>query len=115
LRYREPWIVFDAIDFLNIYDLQNKRVFEYGSGGSTLFWLKKGAICVSVEHDRAWYYSVKKFMWDGAQLDYRFIAPEPDDEIPHHDKDFADPDNYISSQYTTDRYNYVRYVQQIDD
>lgn len=115
LRNRQPWITFDAIDFLDSCELHGRQVFEYGSGGSTLYWLSKGAICVSVEHDRAWYHSVKNLLRDETRLDYRFIEPELDNEVLRHEKDFADPDNYISSQYGMDKCNYATYVRQIDD
>ncbi|UXE63192.1 MAG: hypothetical protein KA717_11320 [Woronichinia naegeliana WA131] len=62
-----PWLVFAAIDFLEDLDLKGKKVFEYGSGGSTLFWLRKGANCVSLEHDRSWYEKMKPLL-EGCDL-----------------------------------------------
>ncbi|MCA9907704.1 MAG: hypothetical protein KC519_03580, partial [Anaerolineae bacterium] len=50
-----PWLGFDAIDYLAARISPGWRVFEYGSGGSTLFWLKSGAEVVSIEHDADWY------------------------------------------------------------
>ncbi|MEA2488493.1 MAG: hypothetical protein QOH21_285, partial [Acidobacteriota bacterium] len=49
-----PWMTFGAIDFLDGYLQPGMRVFEYGSGGSTLFYLRHGASVVSVEHDAEW-------------------------------------------------------------
>jgi len=52
-----PWLNFAAIDFIKNF-LENKKnlqVFEYGSGGSTLFFLKKGYSVVSIEHCKEWY------------------------------------------------------------
>jgi hypothetical protein len=50
-----PWFTYPAIEALKNWDLSDKRVFEYGSGYSTLFWASRCREVVSVEHDRAWY------------------------------------------------------------
>src|SRR5258706_9183602 len=76
LNHRTPWIVFDAIDFMKSISLEGKRVFEYGSGGSTLFWLKRGAECVSVEHDEQWYGVMRDYLKDATRIDYRLVRPE---------------------------------------
>ena len=36
-----PWIAFDAIKYLDKRILPGDQVFEYGSGGSTLYFAKK--------------------------------------------------------------------------
>jgi hypothetical protein len=50
-----PWYTYPAIDFLNQLDLSEKIVFEFGSGFSTLYWSKKAAKVVSLEHDVLWF------------------------------------------------------------
>jgi hypothetical protein len=50
-----PWFTFPAIEALKNWDLSNKRVFEYGSGFSTLFWAARAKEVVSVEHNPAWH------------------------------------------------------------
>lgn len=49
-----PWMVYDSIDFLRSLVSPGCRVFEYGSGGSTVFLAALGAVGVSVEHDVTW-------------------------------------------------------------
>ena len=49
-----PWIPFPAIDFLSGWLSRKKRVFEWGCGGSTLFFTARAKSVVSVEHDPAW-------------------------------------------------------------
>ena len=51
---RIPWITFGAIDFLKRYLSSDMKVFEYGTGGSTLFFLDRVESVVSVEHDASW-------------------------------------------------------------
>jgi hypothetical protein len=51
---RVPWIVFGAKEHLSQYVGPDKSVFEYGMGGSTLFFLDAGCIVISVEHHAEW-------------------------------------------------------------
>lgn len=115
LRTRQPWLCFDAIDHLASMPLQGKRVFEYGSGGSTLFWLSKGAACVSIEHDARWFDKLRSLLPRDAAVDYRLIEPDyvPETERPC-DVDPADPDAYLSADFAVHPCSYKRYVTQID-
>jgi hypothetical protein len=49
-----PWFTYPAIEALKNWDLSDKRVFEYGSGYSTLFWASRAREVISVEHDPQW-------------------------------------------------------------
>ena len=113
LRFGQPWLVFDAIEFLQSLDLKGKQVFEYGSGGSTLFWLHKGATCVSVEHDPRWYTTVQQRLPPGSPIDYRLTLP-----IVRSDADLcndpADPECYASNDAASHGYTFREYVSQID-
>lgn len=50
-----PLFTYPCVEFLKQLDLSSKKVFEWGSGASTLFWLKRCAQVVSVENNRLWY------------------------------------------------------------
>jgi predicted O-methyltransferase YrrM len=54
LELELPWIAYAAIDFLNGFAKPAMSVFEYGSGGSTLFFARRCASVVSVENNRIW-------------------------------------------------------------
>lgn len=66
-----------AIDFLAGNLKPRDRVFEYGSGGSTVFLASLGVQLVSVEHDEEWYKEVSRRLADLAEgtVDYRFVPP----------------------------------------
>jgi FkbM family methyltransferase len=49
-----PWITYPAARFLETLLTRECRVFEYGAGGSTLFFSKRVGELVTVEHDRLW-------------------------------------------------------------
>jgi len=49
-----PWLTFDAIRFVSQFIQKDWKVFEYGSGHSTIYWLRKGLTIVAVEDNREW-------------------------------------------------------------
>jgi len=53
-----PWLHFGAIDWLDTYLQPSMRVFEWGSGGSTLYWANRVERVISVEHHREWFTDV---------------------------------------------------------
>jgi FkbM family methyltransferase len=54
-----PWLTYPAIEYLNSLDFSQCSIFEFGSGYSTLFWMKRAKEIVSVEHDKEWYEKIK--------------------------------------------------------
>ena len=72
-----PWFTYPAIEALENWDLSDKRVFEYGSGYSTLFWASRAREVVSVEHNRAWYEKIVRLAPKNARL---IFAPIEKDE-----------------------------------
>jgi hypothetical protein len=67
-----PWFTYPAIEALKDWDLSDKRVFEYGSGYSTLFWAARAREVVSVEHNRAWYEKISGLAPQNARV---ILAP----------------------------------------
>ena len=51
----KPWLPFKAANWLRRYVTRRMDVFEYGSGGSTIFLANLAGRVYSVEHDRNWY------------------------------------------------------------
>jgi hypothetical protein len=51
----QPWLTFRAIRWLAANLEPTMRIFEYGSGGSTLFFANRVRDVVSVEHDPEWH------------------------------------------------------------
>lgn len=107
-----PWITFDAIGYLEEHLFPWAKVFEYGSGGSTLFWLNHGAECVSVEHNLDWYKLMHHHLKGRDRIDYRLVLPEPADE--NKDQDIADPNLYLSRDILFRGFNFRNYVCQIN-
>ncbi len=55
LSYALPWLTFDAIRVIEARLRPGTRVFEFGSGHSTVYWAEKGAELYSVEDDAFWF------------------------------------------------------------
>jgi len=112
IQKNQPWLVFDAIDFLKSLPLEGKKVFEYGSGGSTLFWLEHGVELISIEHDPDWYKLMYPRLKGITRIDYRLVQMEPveDKDI----RDTANPNLYLSEDLSSVGYDFRNYVCQID-
>lgn len=55
-----PWFSYAAIDFLEGFLKPNMKVFEYGSGGSTLFFAQRVKSVLSIEDNPEWYERVRR-------------------------------------------------------
>lgn len=74
-----PWWTFDAIGKVDRFlkDRPNARVFEYGSGASTIWLARRAAKVTSVEHDAAWYPEVERRIAAFPHARVRLVAPDP--------------------------------------
>lgn len=114
MRERMPWISFPAIDYLKRTLKRTDRVFEYGGGGSTLFWSERVAEVVTVEHDEQWFLSLEKHMKTihGAQWTGNKLPAAAGELVPHPDP--ADPAHYASSDANYTGKNFKAYATAID-
>jgi hypothetical protein len=113
-----PFINFQAAAWLNNY-LKNKsnlKVFEFGSGGSTLYWLSFKAQVVSIEHDEGWYEKIKRCFSSTDKIDYRLVKAESSaSDSDRVNGDPADPDLSISGLDQYKGCSFSNYVSQIND
>lgn len=87
IRLDVPWWTYRAISEVEEFLLKrpSARVFEFGSGASTLWLARRAGQLTSVEHDAAWYRRVQAALVaqeEAAHVDLRYIAP---DTSPHPD------------------------------
>lgn len=78
ISLRIPWVNFPAIYWLDEFLDSDKRVFEWGSGGSTLYLSDRAGSVVSVEHDVMWAESVRSNLNSEhvTNVEYHFIEPK---------------------------------------
>ena len=76
---RRPWMNFRVIEWLESSLRSEMHVFEYGSGGSTLFLAERVAQVVSIEHDEGFYaFMAKQLQHEGmSNCTYTLSTPEP--------------------------------------
>lgn len=55
LDYGVPWISFSALHFLSRHVRPHHRVFEYGGGGSTLWFARRAASVLTMESHPDWH------------------------------------------------------------
>jgi hypothetical protein len=109
-----PWISFNAIEFLKKIVRPDMCVFEYGSGGSTMFWISRVQELVSVEHDRSWYSILEEKLDRLSVQNIQYILAEADADPRFFEKDFKNPGHYISSDPGYAGKNFERYAKSID-
>jgi hypothetical protein len=114
VKDKSPWMCFSAVRFLKEITRKDMRVFEYGSGGSTLFWISRVLELVSVEHDTSWYSIMKKQLDEQPVQNLRYILAEPADDAGFGGKRFENPDDYLSSDPVYKGKNFEQYVKSID-
>lgn len=92
----QPWLTFPAIAHLRQWLRPEMRVFEWGSGGSTLFFARRTASVVAVENDGDWARRVREACaaqgFTHATIEHLPADPEP----PAAAFDSADPNGYYS-------------------
>lgn len=73
-----PWITYSAIEFLKNRIHSEMSVFEYGCGGSTLWWASKVKEVVSVEPNKDWYKKISGKLPYNVNLYYIELASNGD-------------------------------------
>lgn len=114
VKDEQPWINFVAIDFLDKHLEKSHKVFEYGGGGSTLFFLNRVAEVVTAEHSGEWFRILGETVskkgnknWSG-----QFISMEKGDLVTN--PDISNPDHYSSDDAPSKGHNYRDYASHID-
>ena len=110
----QPWMTFAAAEFLEGWLRNDMRVFEWGSGGSTIFFAKHAQQVTAIEHEEAWAAQVRAALTDrkitSAQVEH--LPPEPDAAAAAWDA--ADPTVFASGGEPFRGQSVQRYVTSID-
>lgn len=109
-----PWITYDAIEFLKKTCNKDMRVFEWGSGGSTLFFASKCKEVVTVEHDPYWLKSLREKIDNSDLKNVILIEAEGEPTDNFNLLDPENPDDFISKDKKSTGLSYMKYVKTID-
>lgn len=108
----QPWITFDAIQYLEEKVQSGNKIFEFGGGGSTLFFLKRCHEVVTVEHDAEWFLLLKKLVEDKHLENWVGWLVEPEQGKLVESPSASNPDHYSSDEAKV--VNYQKYASLID-
>lgn len=105
-----PCLTFEAVDILKNSITDQSKVFEYGGGGSTLFFVNRANEVVTVEHNEKWYSllceKIQTKNWHGV-----LIQPV----WRQNDLDPSNPDDYSTWERDSTYHDYVKYVDRYPD
>ena len=110
---KTPWLTFSAIHYLDSYLNPQMKIFEYGGGGSSLYFLERSGEVVSVEHHPEWFAALNKNMGGENAAKWKGNLVEPDAQSPV-GKQIGNPDDYYSSDPTFSEQTFRTYASFID-
>ena len=108
-----PWISFPALQFLDKILAPGMQVFEWGCGGSTIFYARKGTFVTSIEHSLDWSKLVGERLLAGKYTGWsiQHIPPEPANAP---DATICDHPSYLSTDAEFYGQKFLQYVCKID-
>jgi hypothetical protein len=104
LELEIPWINYSSFDWLKQWIRPEMNVFEWGCGGSTLFFAQKANTVVSVEHNLHWYKEVKKVLRSRGMRNVQLIHAQPSRAQPW------TPQGYRSEVKGLEKLSFEHYV-----
>jgi hypothetical protein len=84
-----PWFTSGAIDFLDAWIKPQHHVFEYGCGGSTLFFAARAGNVDSVEHNARWQLRVRAALIERSHSNIRIHLHAAGREPPLADSEYC--------------------------
>lgn len=114
VKDKQPWLTFEVIDFFKEHLKKDARIFEYGGGGSTLFWLSRAEEVVTVEHDEAWFNILAEHVKKDNYKNWKgnFVLPGKDQLVEK--PDVSDPEHYASDDPKYVNNNFREYATAIN-
>lgn len=103
----EPWISEKAKKWLNFFLKPSMVIFEYGSGGSTIFFARKVKKIISVEYQLLWFLGVIFGLWRRGITNFKLHLSRPETGR-HLDR------NYMSSDPNINSFSFKKFVTTID-
>ena len=112
-----PWMPFIGIAMLEDRLSNLSKVFEYGAGGSSIFFADRVGELVSVEHDSVWFEATQKAMLKKVsrpKFKWRGLLAESQKLDTPNDLASDDPLSYASSDESFAGHSFYNYASQID-
>ena len=101
-----PFFAFEAVEWLEKFLTKDMKVFEWGSGGSTMYFAKKVKDLTTVEVNPEWYKKVSAVIKKNYDSNCRYISKVPER---------SDFPKYHSSKSEHRGFDFENYCQTIDE
>jgi hypothetical protein len=108
LDLEEPWLPISLVQALDSEIQATDRIFEFGGGGSTIWFGQRCAQVVTVEHDRSWFPILQERITDrqlASICQLSFVA----------ENDPGSDDAFRSERSTGSFQDYVKYIDRYPD
>lgn len=114
VKDEQPWLTFEAINFLKQHIHPQSKIFEYGGGGSTLFFVKRALEVITVEHNKEWFQLLEEITKNKKLKNWKGFLVEPEKDVKVINPDKANPDHYSTRDEKLKRYNFQNYASFIE-
>lgn len=111
---RQPWITFDAIDVLKKHINRESKVFEFGGGGSTVFFLDRVAEVITAEHNSEWFAILANAITNEEKKKWNGMLHEAQNGRLVENPDAAEPSHYFTTDEHYLKNHFKNYAQSID-
>ena len=71
-----PWFTYSFLNFLTDRIRPEMKIFEFGSGNSTIWFSSKGCQLFSIEHNPAWYDRMRNMLRDRKNVSLKLASKE---------------------------------------
>ncbi|MEO9145213.1 MAG: hypothetical protein ABI237_06605 [Ginsengibacter sp.] len=114
LHFQIPWLVFGSIDFLDKWLKPSMTIFEYGSGGSTLYFAKRVSKIFSIEHDPEWFAITKQAINKAGITNVAYQLIQPEEDADYSKKNYLIKEDCLSVRKEFAGKNFTKYVKSIN-
>ncbi len=122
LNDKMPWVHFDARRYIKKIISNKSIVFEFGAGGSTLFFLERAKKVYTVEHNYEWYNKVAALVNQDVEHSAKWVSVfvSPGEQLIKENSNeelmvlASEPDNYLSTDHSVLGKNFFGYASSID-
>lgn len=112
LNNEVPWITYESIKWLKEFLDPEMKVFEYGSGGSTIFFARRVKELISIEHEKSWFDLLNQKIdeYNLNNVKYQLIIPTEKQQSSYK----YSIQSFTSSEKADQHLSYENYVKSID-
>ncbi len=110
-----PWLNFYALEFLKNNIRPEFKVFEYGGGGSTLFFCKNAAEVITVEDNEEWFNILTQTIETKGYKNWKGYLVKPELYKGGKSRSPENPEDFMSGAKELKHLSFEKYAHTIDE